>query len=194
VEYSASAWLDAETTVPTVLTHPAVPLAVRAWTGGRRTSPRLLLVAALGSVAPDVDALGFFAGVPYGSLFGHRGFTHSLPFALLLAGCALPFAKWLQAGRGWVFALVFLATASHGVLDALTDGGLGVAFLSPFSNERYFLPWRPIHVSPLGVAELFSKYGLRVLASEVVLVWLPCLVVALAARAAQVRDRRKGAG
>ena len=39
--------------------------------------------------------------------------------------------------------------ASHGVLDALTDGGPGVAFLAPFDDTRYFFPWRPIRVSPL---------------------------------------------
>jgi hypothetical protein len=31
-------------------------------------------------------------------------------------------------------------TASHGMLDAMTDGGLGVAFFAPFDNARYFFP------------------------------------------------------
>ena len=44
--------------MPTVFTHPAVPLAVRALTGGAVTSPRLLLAASFCSVLPDVDALG----------------------------------------------------------------------------------------------------------------------------------------
>lgn len=169
--------------MPTIFTHPAIPLAVRAATGGGVTSNRLLAAAMFGSIAPDLDAFGYFAGVPYESLFGHRGFTHSLAFALVLAGSALAGAKWLMATRSWAFALVFLGTASHGALDALTDGGLGIAFLSPFSNERYFFPWRPIPVSPIGVAEIFSAYGLRLLASELLLVWLPCLLVAVAARA-----------
>ena len=155
----------------------------RAASGRATTSRRLLVAGALGSVLPDLDVIGFFAGVPYGSLFGHRGITHSLSFALLLAGCALTFAKPLQAGKGWAFAFVFLSTASHGVLDALTDGGLGVAFLSPFSNQRFFLPWRPIPVSPIGVGEILSPYGIRLFAAEIALVWLPCLLVALTARA-----------
>ena len=50
-------------------------------------------------------------------------------------------------GRVATFAFLFLCTMSHALLDALTDGGLGVAFFSPFSNERYFFPWTPIRVS-----------------------------------------------
>ena len=86
--------------MPTVLTHPAIPLALRAVTGGAVTSQRLLWVAALGSVLPDIDALGFFVGIPYGSLFGHRGLTHSLAFALLLACCALPLCAVAPGSKG----------------------------------------------------------------------------------------------
>ena len=167
--------MRAENPLPTVFTHPAIPLALRALTGRATTSSRLLLVGAMCSVLPDVDAIGYFAGVPYESLFGHRGITHSLPFALLAATGAAVFAKQLRARKGWAFAFVLLSTASHGVLDALTDGGLGVAFLSPFSDQRFFFPWRPIPVSPIGVGEMFSPYGVQVLMAELVLVWLPSL-------------------
>lgn len=47
-------------------------------------------------------------------------------------------------------ALVFAATASHALLDMLTDGGLGVALFVPVSNARLFFPVRPIAVSPIG--------------------------------------------
>lgn len=171
--------------MPTVLTHPAIPLAVRAVTGAAVTSNRLLGFAALCSVLPDIDWLGFALGIPYESLFGHRGLTHSLPFALLLACCALPLAKRLHAGKGWTFALVFLATASHGLLDALTDDGLGVAFFSPFSNHRFFLPWRPIPAAPLGIVELFSSSELHVLAAELRFIWVPCLLAAVIAASAR---------
>ncbi|MDQ1348537.1 MAG: inner membrane protein [Acidobacteriota bacterium] len=154
------------------------------------TSQRLLGIAALGSVLPDIDSLGFVFGIPYGSLFGHRGFTHSLAFALLLGCGALPLSKWLQVGRWWAFFVVFLSTASHGLLDALTDGGLGVAFFSPFSNERFFLPWSPFPASPIGLLEVFSSAELHVLASELMYIWLPCLLVAATAEVA----RRSGRG
>lgn len=81
-----------------------------------------------------------------------------------------PFALW---------AYLFLATTSHGLLDAMTDGGLGVAFFSPFENSRYFLPWRPIHVSPIGIARFFSARGLYVLQSEIRYIWLPSALLIL---------------
>ncbi|MDP6107458.1 MAG: hypothetical protein QGI33_03365, partial [Candidatus Brocadiia bacterium] len=53
-------------------------------------------------------------------------------------------------GGAWGLGTVFvLLAASHGFFDALTDGGLGIGFLSPFSNRRYFLLWSPIPVVQL---------------------------------------------
>ena len=71
----------------------------------------------------------------------------------------------------------FLSAASHGLLDALTDGGLGVAFFSPFDRTRYFFPVRPIAVSPIGIREFFSEQGLVVMTSELTWVWLPVVVL-----------------
>jgi inner membrane protein len=72
---------------------------------------------------------------------------------------------------------LFLACVSHGILDAMTNGGLGVAFFSPFSNARYFFPFQPIEVSPIGVGRFFSESGLLVLRSEAKWLWLPSMVV-----------------
>jgi inner membrane protein len=164
--------------MPSVLTHPAVPLALAA-ACGQRYAPRLLLLVGFGaSVLPDLDLLGLDLGIPYEHLLGHRGFSHSICFALLLGvGAALLYRK-LQTSLSAAFAVVFISCASHGLLDALTSGGLGVAFLSPFSNHRYFFPWRPIAVSPLDVDRFLSDWGLRVLRSEVLCVWLPCALLA----------------
>ena len=71
----------------------------------------------------------------------------------------------------------FLVTVSHGILDALTNGGLGVAFFSPFDTTRYFFPWRPISVSPVGVGQFFSAQGVAILASEIEYVWLPLVTL-----------------
>jgi inner membrane protein len=167
--------------VASVLSHPAVPLAVAVALGPTRVSPALTAAACAASALPDIDALGFLAGVPYGHPLGHRGFTHSIVFALLVGAAATLFCRSLQATPLAAFAIVFLATASHGILDATTTGGLGVAFFSPFSNRRYFFPWRVLVVSPIGVAPFFSSWGLRVLRSEAVWIWLPCAAVASAA-------------
>jgi inner membrane protein len=123
---------------------------------------RVWVAGALCSVLPDIDVVGFRFGVHYGDFWGHRGFTHSLVFAALLAAIAT--AVLTRYGmeaieRFPLFAYLFLAAASHGVLDAMTNGGLGVAFFSPFNNGRYFLPWRPIRVSPISVHRFFSGRG-----------------------------------
>jgi inner membrane protein len=85
-------------------------------------------------------------------------------------------------GRLGLWAYFFLATASHGLLDAMTDGGLGVAFFSPFNNTRYFLPWRPILVSPIGVTRFFSSRGLEVVQSELLWIWFPTALLVLSVR------------
>jgi inner membrane protein len=142
---------------------------------------RVWIAGVLCSVLPDIDVVGFHFGIHYGDFWGHRGFTHSLLFALLLAtfvaifgfGRASP-----RAGILWIWSYLFLATASHGFFDAMTNGGLGVAFFSPFNNDRYFLPWRPILVSPIGLGRFFTERGLDVLKSELLWIWLPSALLA----------------
>lgn len=155
--------------MPTILTHAAVTLPFLGC-----LPRRVLFAGVLGTIIPDADVVAFVFGIPYEHTFGHRGFTHSIVFALLFAALA----TLLVRGRIAAFTFVFVCTMSHGVLDAFTDGGLGIAFFSPFSNERYFFPWQPIRVSPLG-AGFFSGRGLETLKSELVWVWVPCVVVAL---------------
>jgi len=165
--------------VASAISHPAVPLAIAVALGPARIPPALTAVACAASVLPDIDSVGFALGIPYGHPLGHRGFTHSIAFALLLGFSCIPFAALLGASRLAVFGLVFASTVSHGLLDAMTTGGLGVAFLSPFSNDRFFLPWRHVLVSPIGVVAFLSARGLRVLASEVLWIWTPCAVLAV---------------
>ena len=149
----------------------------------RPDTPKRVWVAGVAcSVIPDLDVIGFRFGIHYGDFWGHRGFTHSLLFAALLAS-AVTLAAFRRAPPGldrlpmWIY--FFLATASHGFLDAMTDDGLGVAFLSPFDNDRYFLPWRPIHVSPIGFERFFSARGIAVLQSELLWIWPPAALLAL---------------
>jgi inner membrane protein len=145
---------------------------------------RVWVLGALCSIAPDADVVGVPLGIPFGSMLGHRGLSHSLLFAAALAALvvALGFRRApaaLSRPRLWLY--FFVATASHGVLDALTNGGPGIAFFAPFDETRYFFPFRPVMVSPLGIRPFFSAWGLRVIESELVWIWVPCLVfVALA--------------
>jgi inner membrane protein len=152
---------------------------------------RVWVTGVLCSVIPDLDVIGFRFGVRYGDFWGHRGFTHSLVFALLLASVTAFGLFWRGAsgmGRFALFGYLFLATASHGLLDAVTNGGLGVAFFSPFDNRRYFLPWRPVRVSPIAVTRFFTPRGLAILQSELLWIWLPAILFA----AMVLMLRRKG--
>ncbi|WBO85717.1 metal-dependent hydrolase [Hymenobacter yonginensis] len=148
---------------------------------------RYWLLAAACAFLPDADVIGFKFHVPYASLWGHRGLTHSILAAAVVAS-ALTGLAWARrapgtppAGRLWL--LLFLATASHGVLDALTTGGEGVAFFSPFEQQRYFFPWRPLQVSPIGVKKFVGEWAARVLKSELLWVGLPCLLALAVGRA-----------
>ena len=160
----------------------------------KELSWRELSLGALCSAVPDLDVIGFLFGIQYGDLWGHRGMTHSVLFAALLAGTLV--AVWyrgrLAVAMAGLFLYFFLCTASHGLLDAMTDGGLGVAFFSPFDTTRYFFPVRPVLVSPIGVSEFFNAYGVRVLISEAVWIWLPSLALFVLLRAIQYAGGTKG--
>jgi inner membrane protein len=124
---------------------------------------------------PDADAIGFIFRVPYDSMWGHRGITHSIAFSIVVGSLVTLIAFRNETSNKVFLATYFaLVTLSHPLLDMLTNGGLGVALFAPFSDERFFWPWRPIEVSPIGLS-FFSERGLAVFASEIVWVWLPAL-------------------
>ena len=139
----------------------------------------MLFWAAL-SFLPDADVIGFGLGVRYEDPWGHRGATHSLAFSLALGAAigALAPRFGYRALRTGVMAT--LVVASHALLDTLTDGGLGCALFWPFDLTRYFAPWRPLPVSPIGLGYL-SQYGLYVAVVEITL-FSPLLLYALARR------------
>ncbi len=139
---------------------------------------KFLLLGAICAILPDADVIGFSFGIKYESFWGHRGFSHSLLFALILGFLITTvfYRKYLVTKKGGVLVLYFtICTASHAVLDALTTGGLGVAFFSPFDTTRYFFPFRPIQVSPIGVERFFSERGVKVLLSELLWVGIPSI-------------------
>jgi inner membrane protein len=131
----------------------------------------------ISSVFPDADVLAFDFGIPYEHMYGHRGFTHSIVFALIWAFLMIFLFHRDQIRPYILGCYYFICTISHGLLDAMTTGGRGVAFFAPFSDERYFLPWRFIHVSPLRASHFFSEWGLKVIKNEMIYVGLPCLLL-----------------
>ena len=155
------------------MTHPAVPLALSVFVPPESASPPLLVAASLCSMIPDLDVVGFKLGVRYEDMFGHRGVTHSIAFSIALAAAVTASFFSDEADQAVIFLFLLLSTLSHPLLDALTDGGLGVGFFAPFSNRRYFFPFRPIKVSPIGLHAVWSVRMVETLRSELRWVWFP---------------------
>lgn len=151
---------------------PAVALAVAI--APRRIGWRLALAGAACAVMPDADFLMYVLHLDsYGGTYGHRGFTHSIGFALLvgaigalLAGRHPPRSRWLTA------AYLALCTASHPLLDGLIDRGICNAWLWPLDGARHCLPWRPILMQGVPL------FGLGRLGQELLWIGVPLLLLA----------------
>jgi inner membrane protein len=182
--------------VATVFSHAVAALGIGDCFYRPDVPKRVWALGALCAAIPDVDVIGFALGVDYGDPFGHRGFTHSLFFAALLAlaMASLAFPRGVpNLSRFSLWAYFFLATASHGLLDAMTNGGLGVAFFAPFDSSRYFLPWTPIQVSPIGITNFIADGGLSVFPSEFLWIWLPSALLAAIVLLARRQELSRGA-
>ncbi|HGM7310944.1 metal-dependent hydrolase [Stenotrophomonas sp. SMYL20] len=199
--------------MPSIITHAAVPLALWCAADRGRIPPRLLAAGVIAAMLPDADVLAFALHIPYADAFGHRGASHSLLFACVLAAVAAVLAffgsrrPWsahrsFGSRRPWsavscqprlaptkagptmtstvqAAVFVFVCAASHPLLDAMTSGGLGVALAWPWSEQRFFAPWRPIRVSPFA-PQFFSARGVATLLSELRWVWLPLATAVVA--------------
>ena len=160
--------------------HVAVGMALGRYAAGgasaRRQAAAMALLSLL-ALLPDADVVGFRFGIAYAAPWGHRGASHSLVFAAGVALVAMAVARALRAPTSRWGGLTFLAVASHGLLDALTNGGLGAALLWPFSQGRYFAPVQPLPVSPIGAGMLSSR-GMYVVGVEL-LAFIPFWAYAL---------------
>lgn len=168
--------------MPSILTHPAVPLCLGLALGSKWVSGRLMFAGVAAAIAPDLDVAAFKLGIAYAHELGHRGASHSMAIALVFGAMAALFSAQLRSSPKTAFLFVAIAAASHGLLDMLTNGGLGVAYFWPLSSERYFFPTRMIEVSPLRLNRFFGPAGGAVVLSEILWVWLPCVAVAVGAR------------
>jgi inner membrane protein len=173
------------------LGHIAVGMAAARLVDDRDAARQRLAVAmillALLALAPDLDVIAFALRIPYEAEWGHRGAAHSIGLALLVS-LALGAAAWPgQLPPVRTGLAVFVATASHGLLDTLTDGGLGIALFWPLSNARLFAPVQPLPVAPIGPAFLSAR-GLAVALFELV-VFAPVFAVALWPRRRKGRER-----
>ena len=150
---------------------PAVALAAAG--GSHRISFGLMLTGAALAVMPDLDFLSYkFFLDQYSGTYGHRGFTHSIGFALL-AG-AIVGGLFFRHKEGWRTAGVYLAlcVASHPLLDSLIDVGICNAWFWPLDGARHCLPWRPIPMQGI------SLFGWARLQQELLWIGVPLLIFA----------------
>ncbi|GAA0468103.1 metal-dependent hydrolase [Parasphingorhabdus litoris] len=161
--------------MPTIMSHAAIPIAGALLLGRSRLSVPVIVTGIAFSMLPDADVIGFGLGIDYADSWGHRGASHSLLFAAiaaLLATALIRPDRYLLVGL-----FLFASMASHGLLDTLTNGGLGTALFWPWDEARHFAPFTPVAVSPIGISDFLSTRGMKVLQSEAIWIWIPLAVL-----------------
>jgi inner membrane protein len=167
--------------MPTIFSHAIFASSIGSAYREAYQQTRFWILTAICAMLPDADAIAFAFGVRYESMFGHRGITHSIVFAIIVGIIVSSvFYRHSEIPKLKLASYFALVTATHPFLDMFTNGGLGVALFAPFSAERFFSPWRPIEVSPIGL-DFFSDGGFSVISSEIIWIWLPSAVIFLAA-------------
>jgi len=140
---------------------------------------RAIALAAALAVAPDLDfSAPWLLGLEHD---WHRGFTHSVFFALLVTGVMHAYYK---ATRWRETLSAGLALLSHGLLDSVTTAGdRGVALWWPFSSQRIALGWFPIDgYFFIGDAVYDNLLRMFLELAQELLTFLPFLVLALLVR------------
>ncbi len=173
--------------MPTIITHSVVAVSAGCSTKFLNKSIKFWILSLICSSLPDADVIGYhWFYIPSYHFLGHRGFFHSPFFAAILSVLVVSvfFRNEAFLSKQWwtYFLYFFILTASHGLLDALTNGGNGIALLSPITNERYFFPWTPIEVSPLSINRFLSPRGMTVLLSELLWIWIPLILIVIVVR------------
>ncbi|WP_306589656.1 metal-dependent hydrolase [Geothrix sp. 21YS21S-4] len=161
--------------MPSIFGHTLAGLAVSAaFTQGKPPRRMWLLVTAC-AVAPDLDWFTRFTPLAESHL-AHRGLSHSLVAAAMLAAAAMlvGFRSQLRSGRHW--GCMTTAAFSHSLLDACTFGGTGVAMFLPFSEARYVCAWQPLFVSPIPLSGKLLDWLLFSLSTEAVWIGIPALL------------------
>ena len=105
---------------------------------------KAVLWGAVYGMLPDLDVLVKFSGNPFAEQLYHRGFTHSLFFAPLVAPIAATLMRrFYKSGDYWSWMwLIFWALITHPLLDVFTH--YGTQLLNPLSNYRFSLAAIPV--------------------------------------------------
>lgn len=118
-------------------THGLVGLVLGLMQGGPLSLTNGMMTASLaGSLLPDLDIIFQLRG-DYAYLKQHRGYSHSIPSALLSSGAGALILRFFYPDQQFVLLLcaLLLGFFSHLFLDLLNS--YGVKILWPFSSKKY---------------------------------------------------------
>lgn len=121
------------------LTQIILGAAVAEAVAGKKMGNKAALWGAIAGTIPDLDVLTLSMYHPIDAALAHRGFSHSLLFALIMG----PLLGWLihrlyrkkYAQKTWIW-LFFLSIITHPILDMFTN--YGTEFLWPFDYRITF--------------------------------------------------------
>lgn len=121
------------------LTQIVLGAAVGEAVAGKKMGAKAALWGAVGGTIPDLDVFLRFFYDPLDAALVHRGFSHSLLFAvlggLILTWVSMKLSKKDYQRRTW-FLLWFLSIVTHPLLDIFTN--YGTQFLWPFDWRMTF--------------------------------------------------------
>lgn len=144
------------------LTQIVLGASVGAAIGGKKYGKKSALIGAFCGTLPDLDVLFQFNDSPIEVMTEHRGWSHSLLFALL----ATPVLAWITSKIKFFNAafkdktlhlLIFLSLFTHPLLDAMTIYGTQILW--------------PLNTPPIGIGSIFIIDLLYTLPLAIGLIW-----------------------
>jgi inner membrane protein len=120
------------------LTHTVLGACVGEAIAGKKLGKQAMLWGALANNIPDIDVISSYWLNQADSLLAHRGFTHSIIFAIIFPPVlAFLFSRWhrnkFMHFRDWLWIFAS-GMFIHIFIDALTSYGTG--WYEPFSHQR----------------------------------------------------------
>lgn len=121
------------------ITHIALGACIGEAFFGRGFGKKAMLWGALAQSAPDIDFLGALWLTTDENLLAHRGFTHSVLFALLVAVFLALLAEKIHRPRNIRFGKWVIFFLTEVLIHLFIDGfnNYGVGWFEPFSHHRY---------------------------------------------------------
>ncbi len=151
----------------------------------------LILFSVITAVLPDFDIVIFLVFQP--QMVPHRGFSHTLLFALLSSGIlTLVASRFMQMRLARLWSVLFLAALSHLLLDYLMGAGAPVPLFWPFLDLGFICPYKLVPVAYYGkVARAYFSFpfwalnGLAI-ALEII-IFVPMIVIARSGTSLRIR-------